>query len=187
MPDLDHCTLRPIAESDLDILLAWRNSPAIKGNMFNDHTITPEEHRAWFERAQNSRLSRHLLFLHRDRPLGAVNVRGIDRANGRCIWGFYIGDPDAPRGSGTAMACLALDYIFGTLGMRKVCSEAFAFNDASINYHRKLGFREEGRLRAHQIKEGKYEDIIIFGLFRPEWEEVRPRLTESLREVRHNG
>jgi UDP-4-amino-4,6-dideoxy-N-acetyl-beta-L-altrosamine N-acetyltransferase len=173
---LEDCKLRPVAERDLDILLAWRNSPAIRRNMFNDHIITPEEHRAWFERSRNSKHSSHLLFLHGDRPLGTVNVRDIDHINGRCVWGFYIGDPGAPKGSGVAMACLAIDYIFNTIGMRKICSEAFAFNTASINYHGKLGFCEEGRLRAHQLKEGKYEDIIIFGLFRHEWEEVRPRL-----------
>ena len=115
-------------------------------------------------------MRRTLLFALDGRPLGVVNVTRADRHNGTCHWGFYIGATDPPRGSGTAMGYLGLDYIFATLGLRKVIGEAFAFNEASIAFHRRLGFAQEGCFVRQVLKGGTYRDIISFALFNDQWE-----------------
>ncbi len=163
------CILRPAMRQDLDKLLEWRNSERIRVNMYTDHLINKEEHAAWFERLEKNRSARTLVFEVDGRPLGVVNISRIDDQNGTCHWGFYIGEPDAPKGSGTAMGALGLDYLFDTLGIRKVIGEAFAFNEASIAFHRRLGFMEEGRFVSHVLKNGNYEDIVSFAIFREGW------------------
>lgn len=37
----------------------------------------------------------------------------------------------------------------------------------------KLGMRKEGCLRNHEVKWGKHEDLVLFGILRSEWEEDR--------------
>lgn len=161
--------LRPIEERDLDLVLSWRNSERVRSYMYTDHLITPEEHRAWFERTGKAEFPTTLLFEYRGAPAGLKSFSQIDRHNNRCYWGFYLGDAELPRGCGTVMGFLALEYIFEQHDFRKLCAEAFAFNDGSVKYHTRLGFNQEGRFLEHVLKKGRYQDIVSFAIFREGW------------------
>jgi UDP-4-amino-4,6-dideoxy-N-acetyl-beta-L-altrosamine N-acetyltransferase len=137
--------------------------------MYTDCEITIDEHRAWFDNRRKEPVATFLIFEFRDKPIGIVNVTRIDTRNGKCYWGFYIGEPDAPPGSGTVLGYFGLNYIFDVLKIRKLCAEAFAFNEASVRFHKRLGFVEEGRLSRHIQKTGRYEDVIPFALFAEDW------------------
>ncbi len=176
MHRFDDCVLRPILPGDKDILLAWRNSDQVRANMYMDHLIAPEEHERWFASALQHPSALFSVFVLRGVPVGFSSFTGISRDHQRCTWGFYLGEQGLPKGTGSALGYLALDYAFDTLGMYKLASEAFAFNQASVALHRKLGFREEGRLVEHYVKQGRREDIICFAKFRNQWESEREAL-----------
>jgi len=165
-----------MAEADLDLVLEWRNSERVRRAMYTDHLITPDEHRAWFRRVLDERSAMPFMFEYNGRPVGVVNVTAMDRRNGRCTWGFYIGAADAPRGTGSAMGFFALEHITGALGFRKVIGEALADNAESVKFHLRLGFVEEGRFREHVLKRGRYVDVISFALFSETWRSNRERL-----------
>jgi len=169
MPWREKYTLRPIEEKDLDTVLRWRNSDRIRENMYTDHEISMNEHRVWFDRIRKEAVPLFLVFEYQVKPIGVINVTQIDRRNNKCYWGFYIGDPEAPLGSGTALGYFGLNYIFEVLKVRKLCAEAFAFNSASLKFHKRLGFIEEGRLVQHILRNGRYEDIVSFALFKEDW------------------
>ena len=79
-----------------------------------------------------------------------------------------------------AMGFLALDYAFGTLGLRRITGKAFASNDASLRYHRRLGFVELEE-RREQIERGEGEvDLLHFELSSERWRERRSSLEEKL-------
>ncbi|MEW6049509.1 MAG: UDP-4-amino-4,6-dideoxy-N-acetyl-beta-L-altrosamine N-acetyltransferase [Candidatus Zixiibacteriota bacterium] len=168
-----------MTESDLPLVLHWRNQPHIRQNMYTDHTITPDEHAAWFAGVSADGSSVPQLFECEKRPLGVVNFSDFARHDERCRWGFYIGEPGARKGLGTVLGILAMEFAFGSLGMRKVTGEAFAFNEASLRLHRRLGFFEEGRLIAHVHKNGRYEDIIVMAHFAEHWASLKDSLTEK--------
>jgi UDP-4-amino-4,6-dideoxy-N-acetyl-beta-L-altrosamine N-acetyltransferase len=176
MPRREDYRLRPIAEGDLDMVLRWRNSDRIRGNMYTDHIITVGEHRSWFLRLRGQPVATFLIFEYCGKPIGIVNVTNIDGKNEKCSWGFYIGDPEAPPGSGTALGYFGLNYIFEILKIRKLCAEAFAFNEASIRFHKRLGFVEEGRFIKQILKNNRYEDIVSFALFSEDWQRHKPRV-----------
>jgi UDP-4-amino-4,6-dideoxy-N-acetyl-beta-L-altrosamine N-acetyltransferase len=174
------CILRPVEEKDLERILGWRNSGRIRSSMYTDHVITWEEHLRWFERLQGERRGLSLIFEVSGKAVGIVNVSRMDRVNNTCHWGFYLGDTDAPRGCGTIMGFLGLEYLFEKLNIRKVIGEAFVFNQASIAFHEKLGFSREGHFRRHVLKNDKYEDIFAFALFKEQWTELKPELERKL-------
>jgi UDP-4-amino-4,6-dideoxy-N-acetyl-beta-L-altrosamine N-acetyltransferase len=170
--------LRPIEERDLDMVLRWRNSDRIRETMYTDHEITKDEHRAWFERLRKEPEIPFLVFEFQGKPIGVIQVTQIDRRNNKCFWGFYIGEPGAPPGSGTVLGYFGLKYIFEVLKIRKLCAEAFASNSASLRFHKRLGFVEEGRLAKHVLKYGRYEDVVSFALFQEDWLRHRNRIEE---------
>lgn len=167
------CELRPIEPGDKHILLAWRNSEPVRSNMYTDHVITLEEHERWFASALQHPNASFTVFALCGVPVGFSSFTGISREHQRCTWGFYLGVQDVPKGTGSALGYLSLAYAFDTLCMYKLASEAFAFNQGSVGLHRKLGFREEGRLVEHYFKQGRREDIICFAKFRRQWESDR--------------
>ncbi len=172
--------LRPIERDDLAKVLTWRNSEHVRSCMFNDHIISPEEHQAWFERSRQAEFPPVLVFEFRGKPAGMVNFTQIDRLNNRCYWGFYLGETGLPHGCGTIMGFLALSYIFEQQRFRKLCGEAFAFNEKSVSYHKRLGFVQEGHFVKHVLKNGSYEDIISFAMFREDWLKNKTCLASKL-------
>ncbi|UCC45368.1 MAG: UDP-4-amino-4,6-dideoxy-N-acetyl-beta-L-altrosamine N-acetyltransferase [Candidatus Zixiibacteriota bacterium] len=180
MPDKSDFRLRPLAEADLDLVLKWRNSDRVRKHMYTDHIITPEEHRAWSERMKTNPDTHPQVFEYQNRPIGVINLSRVDRPDGRCVWGFYLGEPNLPKGCGAALGYFGLEHIFEHLKFRKVVGEVFSFNSDSLKFHKRLGFVEEGRLAQHVLKNNEYHDIITLALFDETWRAGRPALEEKL-------
>ncbi len=174
----DECRLRAMEERDLPVVLRWRNTERIRRNMYTDHVISEDEHRAWFQKVQEQKRSVHLVFEMSGVPVGVVNITDFDTRNNTCHWGFYVGSPDAPQGSGTAMGLLALEHIFEHLKIRKLIGEALEYNDASIRFHERLGFVQEGRFIQHVLKDGRSENVVTLAHFSDRWQCIKESLLE---------
>ena len=61
-------------------------------------------------------------------------------------------------------------------GLWGVCGQVLASNTASLAFHRRLGFAEEGVLRQqHRSADGAhYHDVLCFGLLRADWPGPEP-------------
>lgn len=174
------CRLRPMAEEDRERVLSWRNQGRIRANMYNDHIIAPDEHDRWFNRALADDTAVYRIFEHQGRPLGFASLTGIDRVHGRSSWAFYLGETDAPRGSGAAMELLMLDEAFGPSGIRKLSCEVFAFNTGVVRLHERFGFEREGLLKAHFLKGDQYQDIVCLARFAEGWDADRAALMTTV-------
>ncbi|MEO0316127.1 MAG: hypothetical protein RI928_2583 [Pseudomonadota bacterium] len=167
MSELQPCTLRPLVEGDLEMVLAWRNRPEVRNVMLTQHEIELDEHRRWFAKAAADPTRCLLLVAVAGQPLGYVHFSGV-ASGGIADWGFYAA-AGAPPGAGSQIGRAALDHAFAVLGVHKVCGQVLASNTASLRLHRKLGFFEEGVLREQQRLGDDYHDLICFGLLRREW------------------
>ena len=64
---------------------------------------------------------------------------------------------------------------FRELGLHRFHTGVFPDNPRSMRLLRRLGFRTEGRARQHGLVDGRYRDLILFGLLRREFRPFRPR------------
>jgi UDP-4-amino-4,6-dideoxy-N-acetyl-beta-L-altrosamine N-acetyltransferase len=160
--------IRSMIHADLALVLAWRNHPDIRRYMYTQHEITLAEHQDWFERCLPDPRKHLLIFEFNQQPLGFVSF-GEAEVGGIADWGFYVA-PDAPKGSGQQLGYAALTYAFTELKLHKINGEALAYNQRSIDFHRKLGFRDEGILRDQHFDGHKYHHVICFGLLCDEWQ-----------------
>lgn len=159
--------LRPLLLNDLTMILNWRNDDAIRHCMVNSQIISYDEHLAWFERNKEIDDKYFLVFEYEGISEGYVSF--IPIANSQTYeWGFYI-RPNAIKGMGAKLGQAALDYAFGTLGLKKVFGQVLDFNEKSINFHHRLGFIQEGKLRQHFHDDRGTFDIYQFGLLNNEW------------------
>lgn len=160
--------LRPIAEEDFSRVLNWRNSANVISSVFSDDRVTTEEHREWFENLGKNNTV-FLIFELMGEPVGTVQFPKIDAIDGTSSWGFYLGNPGLPQGTGYMMCSLGLDYAFNVLGLRKLSAKVLSTNNTSLKLHHKLGFMQEGCLREHILKGETYRDIILLAMFKEEF------------------
>jgi UDP-4-amino-4,6-dideoxy-N-acetyl-beta-L-altrosamine N-acetyltransferase len=172
--------LRPIRDDELELVRSWRNAPQVRMNMVTRHEISMQEHAEWWRKVRDSHDKVYFMYELAAVPAGVSAFTAIDRQNCNAFWGFYAG-PGAPKGTGSRMAFLSLDYAFDVLGLRKLCTEVLAFNVASIKFHRKLGFQAEGILRNQHKVADDFVDIHRMGILREEWAGLRASLSDQIR------
>ena len=68
------------------------------------------------------------------------------------------------KGYGTIAIKHVLDYAFGERNLHRVDLEVYEFNDRAIHVYKKLGFREEGRLRDALLWDGEFYDSIVMSV-----------------------
>lgn len=160
-----------MTKADLEPVLGWRNHVDVQRFALTQHEISLEEHARWFAKASTEVGKFLLVFESAGTGLGFVQFSGAIKM-GVADWGFYAA-PNAPKGTGRALGLGALDFVFQTVGVRKVCGQVLDFNEPSIRFHRRLGFMEEGVLRDRCEIAGHYHDLICFGLLQRDWLEIR--------------
>jgi UDP-4-amino-4,6-dideoxy-N-acetyl-beta-L-altrosamine N-acetyltransferase len=153
--------------------------------MYTRHEISLEEHLAWWDRIQTRKDQRYFMYEDKSQPLGIVAFNRIDTTNGNSAWAFYA-SPEAPKGTGSRMEFLALEYAFYELQLHKLCCEVLAFNSPVIKLHQKFGFKVEGILREQHRREDGFVDIYSLGMFASEWREGREAMLENLLKLSTN-
>ena len=78
--------------------------------------------------------------------------------------GYWTALPHWGKGYSTEAARALVAWGFESLGLHRVHAHHFARNPASGRVLRKLGMREEGVLRRHVMKNGRFEDVVCYGL-----------------------
>ena len=163
--------LRPMVQTDLELVLAWRNHPEVRRYMYTRHEIALEEHASWYARA-SVQPGRHLLIFEiGGSAQGFVNLHE-SAPGGIAEWGFYVA-PDASRGTGGRLGQSLLNHAFEVLGLHKLCAEVLGFNERSIRFHLRLGFQQEGLLRQQHFDGQGYHDVLCFGLLAADWRASR--------------
>ncbi|MBF7155032.1 MULTISPECIES: UDP-4-amino-4,6-dideoxy-N-acetyl-beta-L-altrosamine N-acetyltransferase [Bacillus] len=180
MLDIGDFQLRSLEKKDLELILKWRNTKEIRTIMYEDHEITIDEHLKWYEKLEMDDTKVARLLTYKEKPIGFVNFTKIDEMNQTCYWGFYIGEKQSVRRAGTVLGLLALDYIFETKGIHKVCAEIIESNRISLNFHQKLGFQEDGRYENYICRDNDYIDVITMTLFHEQWRERKEAIKKEL-------
>lgn len=95
--------------------------------------------------------------------LAAVAISGMDTHN----WNAELSiASDTPRWATRGALKKILSYPFDQLGLGRVTAVCLSSNARAINLNRKLGFKEEGRMR----RAAGDDDVIIMGLLKEEAE-----------------
>ena len=80
--------------------------------------------------------------------------------------GYWIGKEFRGKGIATAALKLITQYAFQHYGLRRVDAYVRTYNKGSIRVLEKAGFKREGILRKHVLKNGKYYDDYVYAKVR---------------------
>lgn len=171
--------LRGIADDDLEMMLSWRNEPAVRANMYTQQEIRLEDHLIWWDRTKNRTDQKYFMYELLGTPTGIAAFNAIDMQNQNSSWAFYA-SPSAPNGAGSKMEFLMLDHAFEVLKLHKLNCEVLAFNASVIKLHQKFGFQLEGIFRGQFKSHSDFIDIYRLGIFAHEWRTHRPTMLNKL-------
>lgn len=104
---------------------------------------------------------------------GQVRLMDWSRAERRAEVGVWLKREHWGKGYGTEAVRLACLFGFRSMRLHRVLAKVVSGNDASAKVLRKLGFREEGTLRADARVGRAWADVRIFGLLRGELKDSR--------------
>lgn len=83
---------------------------------------------------------------------------------------FMLAPQFRSRGLGLEASRLVIDHLFSSTDAAKLMLRISALNRPAFPVIRRLGGREEGRLRRHLRIDGREVDLVIYGLLREEWD-----------------
>ena len=172
----ENVLLRPIKRSDISCFLKWFNDPEMVQYLDMYLPMTEMSEEKFIEDLGTTRAKSDIIFVveaiegESGKPIGNCGLHSISPKDHNATFGIIIGEKDYwSKGYGVEAARLLINYGFQQLNLHRISSSAIAYNDRSIKLHKKLGFREEGRLRQAMFKNGQYHDRVEFGILREEW------------------
>ena len=106
---------------------------------------------------------------------GFAILRGIgDPSGGVYLKRIAIRDPG--RGFGSAMLALVIDWAFSLGHCHRFHLDHFLDNHRAHRAYEKCGLRQEGILReAYRLPDGRFADLVVMAILRPEWAANRKR------------
>lgn len=162
-------SLRAIEREDLPHLLAWRNRPELRRFFREYRELGQDQQNAWYENVVlKDPATRMFSIVEREtgRLLGACGLCYINWVDRNADFSIYLGAderyidtrlaPDAAR--------VLLRHGFDELGLHRLWSEIYAFDDAKQRLFETLGFQLEARFRQSHWSEGGWHDSLIYGL-----------------------
>ncbi len=167
--------LRPVMKSDIQYFLKWFNDPEVTQYLLTYLPMTEMAEEKWIEGQGIGQTKAGFVIeaIEGDstKPIGSTALNNISPKDHNATFGIAIGDKDYwSKGYGTEAARLIINYGFEQLNLHRINSGAFAFNERSLRMHLRVGFKEEGCQREWVFKNGKFQDHVIFGMLRSEWE-----------------
>ena len=173
--------LREISDDELELMLAWRNAPTVRNNMYTRQVIRLEDHLKWWAGIKKRPDQKYFMYEFKGVPTGIVAFNDLDAGNENSAWAFYA-SPDAPKGTGSRMEFLALEHAFDCLNLSRLYCEVLDFNTSVVALHKKFGFVEEGIKRKHHKMDDGFHDVVCLGILATEWKTKKEAMRERLME-----
>jgi RimJ/RimL family protein N-acetyltransferase len=101
--------------------------------------------------------------------VGATCLR-VDNPFARAELGYWIAEPYWGKGYCSEAATRLLRFAFADLQLNRVHASYLARNPASGRVLQKIGMSKEGVARQHTMKWDRFEDLVLCGILRNEWQ-----------------
>lgn len=168
--------LRGLERSDLPLLQKWLNDPEVTGGLSMFLPLSMADEEQWFERVMHVEPEAKPLAIDLKvgsgwRLIGDIGFFNIEWTNRCAEFGIAIADKSVwNKGYGTESVQLLLRHGFETLNLHRIYLRVYSTNPRARRSYEKAGFVLEGTMREAVYRQGRYADIHIMSVLRPEWD-----------------
>lgn len=161
-------------ETDSEYMARWSQDSEYQQLLDSGpaHLHGPKEFQEWMEKHLDEMCAFSIRSLENDQRIGLCTLDGFDWT-ARSAW-VSIGIGERAywgKGYGTDAMDQLMRFAFEQLNLRRVNLDVFEYNPRAYQSYRKVGFKEEGRLRQWMQRAGERYDLIFMGILSEEWQE----------------
>lgn len=166
--------LRELERKDLPTINKWRNNPeliALLGAPFR--YINLDVDIKWYESYLENRGNAVRCAItedEHDEILGLISLTSINYMNQSAELHIMVGEAqNQGRGIGTFAVMTMLNHAFNNMNLQRVELTVLEDNARAKHLYEKCGFVHEGRKRKAKYKDGKFVDMLMYSILRPEF------------------
>ncbi|GCF12364.1 N-acetyltransferase [Haloarcula mannanilytica] len=161
--------LRTIEDEDVPFLQETVNDPAVRHGLSASQPMTEQAEREWLESETGLESENvHLLVCVDGERVGTVGLMAVTTQPGNAEIGYFLSPEAWGNGYATDAVRTVVDYAFQARRLHRVYAKVLAGNDGSQRVLEKAGFEREGTLRDHWFRDGRHEDVYLYGLLADE-------------------
>ena len=106
-----------------------------------------------------------------NRLVGEVRLQRIRWFNRKAEISILFLSEYRGKGLGSGVLQEIIRYAFNSMNLHRLEAEVYEYNSAAQKLFEGCGFKKEGTLREARYTDGRYYDIIRYGLLRSEWQQ----------------
>jgi RimJ/RimL family protein N-acetyltransferase len=170
--------LTAVERGDLQQLRDWRNKPEFRKYFREYRELSEADQNYWYETKVLKDPSTLMFSIRRadnDELIGCCGLVYIHWVYRHADLSLYIGWGNSyidDHGYAEESCRLLLDYGFRDLGLNKIWTEIYVFDEKKKRLYEKLAFKVDGILRRNYFYDGKFWDSYILSILASEWNEI---------------
>lgn len=169
----ERVTVRGLLDTDADSLFALCAREAV-GRFLWPPPSSTQRFEAFIEWARDQQLvGRQVCFAivppDSTTPAGLIQIRQLDPHFVTAEWGFVVAEQYWGTGLFLAAAHLVVDFLFDTVGVRRLEARTVVTNGRANGALRKLGAINEGRLRKGFRTDDRCYDQFLWSILYEDW------------------
>lgn len=166
--ETERLKLDPLVEADAEDLFPMMDDPEVMAYWdvpeIDDPDVVAEVVRAQVaEMADGDAIYWSIRTMQDAAFIGCCDLSDIDRRHKRAEVGFMLGRGSWGRGYAEEAMQAVIAYA-GASGLRRLTARTHLGNRRSESLLEQFGFKEEGLLRGHVLRDGERRDCRLFGL-----------------------
>lgn len=162
--------LRAHEPKDLDSIMQWVNDREVtKWLLSFAWPVSRKSQEEWLATAIQSAGSNDKVLVIETKDgvyIGQVGLKQIDYVSGVAELGIVIGRKDYwGKGYGSDAIRTLLRFAFSQLRLRKIILKYQGAHERGRRCYSRVGFKEVGRLKAHHLVDGEFQDMVYMEIF----------------------
>lgn len=168
--------LAAVEREDLPTFVAWLNDPEVREGLAMYLPMSMAQEERWFEKMLERSPDSQPLKIQAQtgdtwQLIGNMGLFDFDHHARSAEIGIMIGEKQYwNQGYGTEAVTLLLQHGFETLNLNRLMLRVYEDNPRAIRCYEKAGLSHEGRLRQARFHSGNYQDVLIMGILKSEWD-----------------
>lgn len=164
-----------LEREDLPLLMKWRNRAEFRKYFREYREINSDMQSNWYEKkvlGDPGTMMFAIRSVASDELLGCCGLCYINWVHRNADLSLYIGKDNMyidELGYAEESCRLLFDYGFGELGLEKIWSELYEFDDKKISLYQKLGMQIDGTLRNQYFYDGQWWNSKMLSILSGEW------------------
>jgi UDP-4-amino-4,6-dideoxy-N-acetyl-beta-L-altrosamine N-acetyltransferase len=153
-----------LSSDDIEYVRSFRNHDEIRKWMYSDDIISLQDHINFINSLKENNRNYYWLVKMEEKYIGVVSLNRIDFKHRNAYLGIYANPFLASGGKGELLIKCIKKLAFDFANLHTLKIEVMDTNEKAMNFYKKVGFSEEGRLKEFVYKDGKWHDMIIMGI-----------------------